>query len=463
MSRIQLWLLLLLVLLSCIADSVSTMNQQKDRSIKSAVFLSPPFFLHPGSVANKFYFNIPFPKGHIALKSFDAEVIDENGIPVPLHETYLHHWVIERYYGRKESLADGNSELKAFNHSNFIWMRNAGICKGTLGQYYGLGSETRRTSTWVPDPYGIEVGNPEKIPDGYKEKWLLNVHAIDTRGVEDRLGCTECKCSLYNVTTDEFGRALPKDYDGGLHCCYDQTQCQVRAGIQNVSRILYLKYTVKWLNWVENIIPVKIYIFDVTDSGEHSVDPSKENPSNQSCKVEYEIKSCKDNGGCVDTKRTQLVIPTGGDIVYGVAHQHSAGLGATLYGQDGRVLCTSNPTYGDGEEAGNEAGYIVGMSTCYPKPGSVQVVDGEMLTLESNYSSNQAHTGVMGLFYVLVAEAVPKSKTMLFLSLPGSLDLGLTKHTWSFVLAGGMLTAIFGISYLCKRGRRKPYQPLVLT
>ena len=83
-------------------------------------------------------------------------------------------------------------------------------------------------------------------------------------------------------------------------------------------------------------------------------------------------------------------------------------------------MCTSNPTYGDGEEAGNEAGYIVGMSTCYPKPGSVQVMDGEMLTLESNYSSNQAHTGVMGLFYVLVAEAVPKSKTMLFLSFPGS-------------------------------------------
>lgn len=49
--------------------------------------------------------------------------------------------------------------------------------------------------------------------------------------------------------------------------------------------------------------------------------------------VEYAIKSCKENGGCVDTKRTWLVIPTGGDIVYGVAHQHSAGLGATLYGQ----------------------------------------------------------------------------------------------------------------------------------
>ena len=38
--------------------------------------------------------------------------------------------------------------------------------------------------------------------------------------------------------------------------------------------------------------------------------------------------------------------------------------------QDGRVLCSSIPTYGQGKEAGNEAGYIVGMSTCYPQPGS---------------------------------------------------------------------------------------------
>lgn len=65
------------------------------------------------------------------------------------------------------------------------------------------------------------------------------------------------------------------------------------------------------------------------------------------------------------------------------------------------------PTYGNGKEAGNEAGYIVGMSTCYPKPGSVKISDGETLILESNYSSSQQHTGVMGLFYILVAEPSP--------------------------------------------------------
>jgi hypothetical protein len=76
--------------------------------------------------------------------------------------------------------------------------------------------------------------------------------------------------------------------------------------------------------------------------------------------------------------------------------------------QDGRVICSSIPTYGEGKEAGNEAGYIVGMSSCYPRPGSVKINDGETLVLESNYSSTQKHTGVMGLFYILVAEELPK-------------------------------------------------------
>jgi len=75
--------------------------------------------------------------------------------------------------------------------------------------------------------------------------------------------------------------------------------------------------------------------------------------------------------------------------------------------QDGRVICSSVPSYGNGNEAGNEAGYIVGMSTCYPKLGSVKIIDGETLTLESNYNNTKEHTGVMGLFYLLVAEQLP--------------------------------------------------------
>uniref|UniRef100_A0A803NVP9 Stress up-regulated Nod 19 protein n=1 Tax=Cannabis sativa TaxID=3483 RepID=A0A803NVP9_CANSA len=397
---------ILVLVLSCTSiPSSNSLRIKKQIKTKSGVFLSQKFELGPGSVINRFYYDIDFPRGHIAVKSFNAEVVDEAGNPIPLHETYLHHWVVYRYYQPKD-------EYQKHNISKLIIAGNNGICQDDiLGQYYGLGSETRKTPTFVPDPYGVEVGNPAEIPDGYEERWLLNVHAIDTRGAVDGLGCTECRCDLYNVSKDEYGRPLRPDYRGGLLCCYDQTHCKVRKGFQGVKRSLYLKYTVEWIDWTDSILPVKIYIFDVTDTW-NGLNSAKHN-----CKIEYEVvESCKGTSvtrdRCIDTKSTRVRIPKGGYVVYGAAHQHTGGAGSTLYGEDGRVICSSNPIYGKGKEAGNEAGYIVGMSTCYPQPGSIKIVDGETLVLESKYSSSQAHTGVMGLFYILVADQLPNSSNI---------------------------------------------------
>ncbi|KAJ6844748.1 uncharacterized protein M6B38_293690 [Iris pallida] len=451
MRHSQLWIVLLVVLLlTNISVHALRDSERVGRSIKSSVFLSPAFFLREGSVDNKFYYDIPFPRGHIAIRSFHAEVVDEKGAPVPLHETYLHHWVVSPYYGPKGTQVD-------FRSPEYISVRNEGICKYTLGQYFGLGSETRRTSTWVPEPYGMEVGDPTKIPSGYEERWFLNIHAIDTRGVEDRLGCTECKCSLYNVTKDGHGRTLRNDYIGGLLCCYDQTQCQLREGFKGgKARKLYLRYTVKWVEWDETIVPVRIYIFDVTSWRSNDL---------YRCKVEYQVEPCDlqgvGNGKCEDTKKTRAVIPQGGDIVYGVAHQHTGGVGSALYGQDGRLLCSSTPIYGNGPEVGNEAGYIVGMSTCYPKPGSIRVSDGELLTIESNYSSARLHTGVMGLFYILVADPQPEASSILAdaqtqaRSIMHSLSSStwgseIMKYWWAFILVVAFMAVVVIISY---RGR----------
>ena len=52
---------------------------KRGSSIKETVFLSPKFELGPGSVQNKFYHDIEFPRGHVAIKSFNGEVIDEGG------------------------------------------------------------------------------------------------------------------------------------------------------------------------------------------------------------------------------------------------------------------------------------------------------------------------------------------------------------------------------------------------
>ncbi|XP_077250342.1 uncharacterized protein LOC143889854 [Tasmannia lanceolata] len=463
MKHCSQWRLLLsAIILSSLSVHASQTLLKNDNGVKTSVFLSPQFVLGPGSVENKYYYNVDFPRGHIALKEFNAEVVDEEGHPIPLHETYLHHWVVVRYYDSPSTETPNDNNGRGLNTSKHIVVRNSGICEGiSLGQYFGLGSETRRTATYVPDPYGIEVGNPSEIPDGYEERWMLNVHAIDTRGAIDKMGCTECKCDLYNVTKDEYGRDLAKDYIGGLKCCYDQTQCKVRDGFESIRRKLYLRYTVKWVDWNDRIVPVKIYILDVTDSRRSTDDLTKGN-ARVGCKVEYEVKSCAtagpDNSECIDTKKTSMVIPHGGDVIYGAAHQHSGGLGAAIYGQDGQVICSSLPVYGEGKEVGNEAGYIVGMSTCYPKPGSVKIVDGEILTFESNYSSTRMHTGVMGLFYFLVADPQPN----LIGSATHDNRIELPKYFWALFFIGVAVTVGIGAGYLSRNKREDGYQSIVM-
>ncbi|XP_042482892.1 uncharacterized protein LOC122063261 isoform X2 [Macadamia integrifolia] len=438
--------------------------QAKENEVKTAVFLSPKFVLGPGKVENKFYHDIDFPRGHIAIKEFYGEVVDEWGNPVPLHETYLHHWVVERYYapkGVEVPEGNGNQDLHL---SKYIIVRNSGVCQGNvLGQYFGVGSETRKTKTYVPDPYGIEVGNPVEIPNGYEERWLLNVHAIDTRGAVDRLGCTECRCDLYNITRDEFDRPLRPGYMGGLLCCYDQTQCRVQEGFQSIKRSLYLRYTVKWVDWEDTIVPGKVYILDVTDTGKMPRD-SERLSALHGCKVEYDVESCGTNGlannECLDTKKASIVMPHGGSVIYGVAHQHSGGAGATLYGEDGRVICSSLPIYGEGKEPGNEAGYIVGMSSCYPQPGTVKVFEGETLILESRYNSTQKHTGVMALFYILVADPPPKPMHSLQTSVH-ELKM-LSKYAWALVFIGVAVAVavILSVGYLQRNERESGYQSI---
>jgi len=293
---------------------------------------------------------------------------------------------------------------------------------------------------------------------------LLNVHAIDTRSTEDSLGCTECRCNLYNVTKDEYGRPLTPDYVGGLRCCYDETQCRVRKGFESSERSLFVRYTVKWVDWDSTVLPVKIYILDVTDKWKRS-DESTGISTKHDCQIEYNIESCVtgvDSNVCVDSKRVSLSMPAGGDVIYGAAHQHTGGIGSALYREDGRVICSSLPIYGDGKEAGNEEGYIVGMSTCYPQPGSVNISDGEILILESNYSSSRSHTGVMGLFYLLIAD--PSTKSTSFLHAPLQMR-GKPKKphfVWGEVFFGVSIAVAVIAAYRRKSQRDDGYESIVV-
>ncbi|KAK7316768.1 hypothetical protein RJT34_00476 [Clitoria ternatea] len=406
MKFISIVLILSLSSLSLLPRTTYSLYQDPSNPVNTDMFLSESFEMGPGSVAVKNFVNIKFPRGHIGVKSFDVELVDEYENSIPLYETYFHHWFAIRYFVNTAMLANPEPHLDP--SKGYIFKRNAGTCNSyILPHYWGLGGESRGTSSHIPDPFAVELGNPTETPDEYEEQWLFNIMVIDTRGVQDKRGCAECRCDLfnlskdfYNVTKDIHGQPLTTDYKGGLFCCQDNLQCKLRKGFQGPTRKVFLRYKIRWVDWDEYQVPVKFYILDSTDK-------VRSNGSEiiHDCLAEYMIPA-SDGEDTLHVQKAKIPIEKGGYLIYGTAHMHVGAVNATLYGQDERTLCTSTPIYGTGKKAGDEEGYVVGMSVCYPQPGSIKIHDGETLTLESRYK-REFQTGAMGHFYIYLAEQVP--------------------------------------------------------
>lgn len=97
------------------------------RGVQGLAFLLAKKTQHPDSISNRFYYDIEFPQGH----------------------SYLHHWVAVRYNLRKGAKDSKYNSNMGFHHSDFIIALNDGVCNHGLTQFFGLGSETRKTSTYA--------------------------------------------------------------------------------------------------------------------------------------------------------------------------------------------------------------------------------------------------------------------------------------------------------------------------
>lgn len=52
--------------------------------------------------------------------------------------------------------------------------------------------------------------------------------------------------------------------------------------------------------------------------------------------IEYDIEKSTTGfatNNFTSTRRSSVILPIDGDVVYGVAHQHSGGIGSALYGE----------------------------------------------------------------------------------------------------------------------------------
>lgn len=409
--KTQIWCFLLLCSAS-VAVGARMIAQEggsacKNLNVKTVTYLSPPLTAKPGEANNK-YFTAEYPKGHIGIRSVNADLVDQNGIAIPLFENYLHHWILlevavakdhpERHLHHmmhrmrrhhKHGMhmdATMIAALEAPHHNKVGRFPN-----GKVRNFLGKGGETRHTDSRLPLPYVKESGVEL---EGYENRWILNVHGLDTRGAVDHIGCSECRCHLYNTTTDEDGEPLPDGYIGGLRCCTDGRQCAVKEGFNGEEITFHLRYTWEYIDWNECLVPVTNLGIDVTNPtgfGENL--------------IEFTVDGCGDadpnSEECLDTRVAYLNAPEGGEVVYSVSHLHSSILDASIWGEDGRLICRTTPLYGNGHEAGNEKDYVVGIKNCIGNPGapdSMKIKQGERLKyIVVSTKVGGPHTGLMGL------------------------------------------------------------------
>eukprot|EP00271_Cylindrocystis_brebissonii_P014320 TRINITY_DN35636_c0_g1_i1.p1 TRINITY_DN35636_c0_g1~~TRINITY_DN35636_c0_g1_i1.p1 ORF type:complete len:446 (-),score=47.53 TRINITY_DN35636_c0_g1_i1:412-1749(-) len=384
-------------------DASSAADSRRSGELETYTFDSVPFTLSPGQVYRRFQY-LPWVPHRVSIRSFDAEVVDEHDKSVPLSDIYLHHWVILR------STIDSSAQPKAETEDNSepaegfkIWPNSGTCANGALSQWFGEGSETRKTETSFVAPFGVETGNTDLVPPGKKEAWFAQIHAIDSRDAEEALACIECRCDSYGVNTTYSGKPLPPGYKGGIYCCYDGYQCALKKGASSGPKTYRMRFTIGYVKWTEDNVPVRMYQLDVTNNGLLG--------TGNNCQVEYDVEKCTPDGtlaGCVHSKETTIAFPDSGRLLVATGHLHAPGMGVTLWGEDGSLICDSIPIYGRGTGAGDEAGYITGMTSCtFGSPGFPErrIAAGEKLRLRASYDSTREHMGVMGLFIVaLVAD-----------------------------------------------------------
>lgn len=410
-ARTQIWCVLFMCLVAVAAGRLIAQEECSNLNVKKASYLSPPLTAMPGEVNNKFFPAI-FPKGHIGIRSLNADLVYADGSPVPLSDIYLHHWLLlefavpkgkaeqhmphlfrkmkrHHYYGHGGHFEGAEEQHSHHHHHRHHRFHAGGSPK--LVNFYGKGGETRHTETRLPGRYVTESG---AAPEGFETVWTMNIHGLDTRGAINKEGCAECRCHLFNATTDEAGKPLPEGYIGGLRCCGDGNQCAVEDGFNGEKKTFHLRYSWEYMDWNECLVPTSVLSMDVTNHDGFSEDL-----------VEFTVEGCGDadpaSEECLDRREATRAARIGGEIVLTGSHLHASTLDAAVYGEDGRLICQTTPIYGTGEEAGNEKNHVVGIKACYGNPGTpnaARVEKGEKLRfVVTSTKVGGPHTGLMGL------------------------------------------------------------------
>lgn len=486
----------LLLLSSLIVRGNSNPNE-----IQTHVAYTRPIPLAPGGVSNAFH-RLPMPKGPIAVSRFEADIVERDPdtgemIPVLLSDAYLHHHVV----GSGGASKNKWTPMKPQNFSRAVG--------------FGAGTESRGTPQAFVFPYAFVTVEGEEF-------WIANVHIINTRSLAPELAhrCLECPCTAENrhgmdaswsslaknsnttsriinpqcnaeLQAVENSACFHETYHGGLRCCENGVSCLAQDEVAEHPMTMstyYLRYRFEYVTLSSvsspTIKPISVAsCCDATGDLEHHG------------AVEYDLPLCNPelHPGCVYTLSTRQTIDalsgqsvysvldgpgaanadsgTGEwiELVFAVGHQHRSGMGIHLYNDTtDELICSSIPTYGNGTGIGNERGYITAMSTCTFDPPLIMRRN-TVVKIVSNYDNTLAHTGVMSLFYLAIAEINAPAAALALSKTVGMHDddtscasVGhFSDRLWLFLAVGSMVAVVGYVQHQVQHRRRRHYEQVV--
>lgn len=431
--------------------------KQLSNGLKEQTFLSPPMRLGNGEIANK-YMPTVWPEGHISVQAFTADLVKglPDGSPPPLTpccegghsasrtEAFLHHWTVNKWqlpeFMYKKIVEEGGVNYGLNGEGWDSVFADAGLNTGangpcwdaTLHTYFGIGNEVRGSpkknggteeeAYEFPEPYGVVFDADYMRKSG--QFMLLNNHIIDLRNVSDARGCSECECNVTGVSPWD-----PR-YLGGIECChssdFDGGKCSLQPGIEKSNITYYIRYTLKFKDYDDSVLPLNVMTLEITDNNTEWSDlratPGAYPESHaalkndtefnslivngkagifggySTCHVEYYVPPCDpDKESCMHKVHNSWEIPFPMNIVFVRNHLHNGGVNMSTWSKQGN-LCTGLTSY-------DENGWLSDISTCKlgtPKlPAPVHIDQGDRITISALYKQDRKpHFGVMGFSVV---------------------------------------------------------------
>ena len=172
---------------------------------------------------------LPMPSGDYAILSLVGGLVDCNNESVPLDVVYNHHWLMKPIAGPTTHYNSPCPDGQAFSY------------------VFGVGAESRKTPTVIPQGYGYHVQNGTV--------WGANIHVLHTQniagGAQGVKECIECWAGPRKAC------GLDPKQNGSFACCQSGT-CPVVPGKDRTPTEYKMKIVITYTRDVSMVKPVDV-------------------------------------------------------------------------------------------------------------------------------------------------------------------------------------------------------------